>query len=973
VTNAQDRYKTKPVNMMPSSSFSRLALAGAILAIGLVGLRASATTTNDSPRERLLMDAGWKFHLGDEWGTGERLDKAGQSFGPASPKFNDVAWRALNLPHDWAIELPFDPKSDKDHGYKPVGPAFPANSVGWYRRAFLLPEEDKDKRIWIELDGAFRDARVFVNGYFVGHNESGYSSFRYDITDVVNCGASNTLAVRVNASDYEGWFYEGAGLYRHVWLVKTSPLAITQDGTFVYTQFTNNLPKGPATIQIETQIRNTQNKSVEAAVQCRILDPDGKEVAATDQKATFQAQSLKTIFRSAPVAAPVLWSPESPRLYQLVITVISSGAVVDRTETSFGIRTIAFDADKGFFLNGQPYEIKGTCNHQDHAGVGAALPDALQSFRVARLKEMGDNALRTSHNQPTAELLDACDHLGLLVMDENRLLGSDSRNLGRVERQVRRDRNHPSVFIWSLANEEKEVQATPMAGRIAETMQELIHHLDPTRRCTYAANIGNVFPGINSVIDVRGWNYRYRLPDDYHQEHPAQPNIGTEQASTLATRGIYANETNLGYMSAYDDNAPPWGATAESWWSAYAARPWLSGGFVWTGFDYRGEPTPYEWPCINSHFGVLDTCGFPKDDFYYYQAWWSDRPVLHLLPHWTWPGKEGQDMDVRCFSNCEEVELFLNGQSLGRKPMPKNSHLQWTVKYMPGTLLARGYKGSRQTAEDKVETASAPAAIKLSPDRAAISADGEDLSIITVDVRDAQGRVVPVAGNLVHFEISGPGALIGVGNGDPSCHEPDFYLATTPCHSVVLSDWQFNRVDSITNRDEVRADFDDSQWGKADVAAEIGPLLAKECGVFRTRFDATSEILASTNILLNFARLADDGWIYLNGTLIGESHDGANPASFEIRPSLRQGTNVIAVVVQAKSGPGGVEKGVAMSIAGLPSPAPWQRSVFNGLAQVIVQAGKDPGKIQITASSPGLTGTTLEIPAQPATPRPAVP
>ncbi len=496
-----------------------------------------------------------------------------------------------------------------------------------------------------------------------------------------------------------------------------------------------------------------------------------------------------------------------------------------------GRRIGIFDAAKGFLLNGQPYEIKGTCNHQDHAGVGAALPDALQSFRVARLKEMGCNAIRTSHNPPTAELLDACDRRGMLVMDENRLLGSDGRNLGRLEGQIRRDRNHPSVFIWSLANEEGTIQATPAAGRIAETMQEFFHHLDPTRPCTYAANNGNEFSGINSVIDVRGWNYSYRQADEYHKQHPVQPEIGTEQASTLATRGIYANETNAGYMSAYDDNAPDWGATAESWWSAFVTRPWLSGGFVWTGFDYRGEPTPYSWPCISSHFGVLDTCGFPKDDFFYYQAWWGNRPVVHLLPHWNWPGKEGQEIDVRCFSNCEEVELLANGQSLGRKPMPRNSHLQWTVKYSPGTLLARGYNGSRQAAEDKVETTGAPAAIKLASDRSAIAADGEDLSIITVDVRDAQGRVVPVAGNHIHFEISGPGAIVGVGNGDPSCHEPDVCLA----------------------------------------------------------------------------------------------------------------------------------------------PAPWERSVFNGLAQVIVQAAREPGTIKLNADSPGLNGATLEITAQAASLRAAVP
>jgi beta-galactosidase len=718
------------------------------------------------------MDFGWKFHLGDDWGTGERLDKAGQSTGPASPAFDDLSWRSLNLPHDWAVELPFDPKADSDHGFKPVGPGFASNSVGWYRRTFTLPDEDKDKRLWLDFDGAFRDSRVFVNGFLVGHHESGYCSFRYDITDVANCGGTNVVAVRVDASEFEGWFYEGAGIYRHVWLTKTSPLAVAPDGTFVYSQFPNNVPKGPATLQFETQIRNALTNAAEATVQCRVLDPAGLEAAKTEQTATFDALSLRTVLQSTSVATPVLWSPERPRLYKLITTVSTGGKIVDSTETEFGIRTTVFDANKGLLLNGDPYVIKGTCNHQDHAGVGVALPDTLQYFRIARLKAMGDNAIRTSHNQPTAELLEACDRLGMLVMDENRLLGSDSRNLGRLERMIRRDRNHPSIFIWSLANEEP-VHTNAVAGRIAATMQELVHHLDTTRLCTYAANKGDIFTGVNSVIDVRGWNYHVENADGYHQAHPTQPEIGTEQSSALATRGIYANDTNLGYMSAYDENTPRWGKTAEDWWTFFAARPWLSGGFIWTGFDYRGEPIPYHWPCINSHFGVMDTCGFPKDDFYYYQAWWGQHPVVHLLPHWNWPGKEGQDIDVRCFSNGEEVELLLNGISLGRKPMPKNSHLQWTVKYAPGTLLARGYKLGQQIAEDKVETTGAPATVNLAPDRASIRADGEDISVITVNILDSQGRLVPVADNLVEFEISGPGAILGVGNGDPSSHEPD--------------------------------------------------------------------------------------------------------------------------------------------------------------------------------------------------------
>ena len=825
--------KPKPVSFILFSAFCILHSAFS---------SASAQATNDSPRQRLLMDFGWKFHLGDEWGIAERLSKAGQSTGPASARFNDSTWRSLNLPHDWAVELPFDQNADLSHGFKPVGPRFASNNVGWYRRSFSLPTEDRDKRLWLELDGAFRDTHVFLNGYLIGHHEGGYDSYRYDITDVANCGGSNLLAIRVDASEFEGWFYEGAGIYRHVWLVETGPLAIAPDGTFVYSQFPNNTPVGPATIQIETQIRNTQIKSVDATLQCRILDPDGKEVAKSDQTTTFEALSLKTVLQTAHVATPVLWSLEKPRLCKLVTTVTSGGAVLDRTETEFGIRTVAFDPNKGFLLNGAPCVIKGTCNHQDHAGVGAALPDALQYFRIARLKDMGGNAIRTSHNPPTPELLQACDRLGMLVMDENRLLGSDSRNLGRLERLVRRDRNHPSVFIWSLANEEN-AQRTATAGRIATTMDRLVRQLDPTRLCTAAMNSwsANNPTGISLGIAVQGFNYFHNgSMDGFHSNNPAIPCIGTEEASAFYTRGIY--EIVAHYRTAYDTNKPGYGATAEEWWNYYVARPWASGAFVWTGFDYRGEPSPFRWPNINSEFGVLDTCGFPKDVFYYYQSWWSDKAVLHLMPHWNWPGKEGQDIDVRCFGNCDEVELLLNGQSLGRKPMPKNSHLQWTVQYAPGTLLARGYNGGRQVAHDQVETSAAPAAVKLSAASPSIRADGEDLAIVTVSIIDSQRRFVPVADNLVHFELTGPGVIIGVGNGDPVSHEPDVFLPDT----------------------------------------------------------------------------------------------NANAAD---KPS---------------------------------SPA-WQRHVFNGVAQVIVQSAQKPGTIQLTARADGLEPSALEITVQPCTPRPALP
>jgi len=445
----------------------------------------------------------------------------------------------------------------------------------------------------------------------------------------------------------------------------------------------------------------------------------------------------------------------------------------DVYETPFGVRTIKFDADKGFFLNGKHVFLKGTCNHQDHAGMGTAVPDRVNVFRLEKLKEMGCNSYRMSHNPPAPELLDACDRMGILVMDEQRQIGATPEILGQLARMVRRDRNHPSIFMWSLGNEEWEPQGSDFGARLLRKMRVVVEDLDPTRPMTMPMH-GAWGQGFTHVVDVQGCNYLHNGDmDAFHKQWPAIPMIGSEEGSTVGTRGIYENDKAKGYLSAYDANTTFWAARAEEWWNYYLARPWVAGGFVWTGFDYRGEPSPLDWPCINSHFGIMDTCGFHKDIYYFYQAWWTDKPVLHLLPHWNWPGREGQTIDVRCFSNFDEVELFLNGESLGKQKMPRNSHLAWKVKYAPGVLLAKGYKDGQAVAEKKVETTGAPAAVKLFPDRKTINADGKDVSMVMVSIVDAKGRIVPVAENEISFEIGANARIIGVGNGDPSSHEPD--------------------------------------------------------------------------------------------------------------------------------------------------------------------------------------------------------
>ena len=564
----------------------------------------------------------------------------------------------------------------------------------------------------------------------------------------------------------------------------------------------------------------------------------------------------------------------------------------------------------------------------------------------------------------------------MLVMDENRLMGSDPLHLQWLEEFIRRDRNHPSVAIWSLANEEFSVQTTPSGKQVAATMQNLVKQLDPTRPVTINADLGNQFAGVNEAIEVRGWSYHIGTNnmDAYHAAHPNQPNVGSEQGSTVSTRGIYTNDAARGYVSAYDDNAQRWSNTAEQWWSFFDTRPWLSGGFIWTGFDYRGEPTPYSWPCINSHFGILDMCGFRKDNSWYYQAWWTDQPVLHLLPHWNWPGRDGREIDVRALSNCQEVELFLNGQSLGRQTMKKDSELKWKVKYAPGTLSAKGYKDGKLVAETKVETTGAPAAVQLTPDRFTINADGEDVSVFTVAAIDAKGHVVPVATNLIHFELSGPGKILGVGNGNPSCHEPDVYLPVWPSHSVAVNNgWRWKKTDRPwdANLPEFAASFADSTWAQADIQS-TNQLGDNEHGVFRTHLKITEQELAADVVELCFGTLKGTGKIYVNGQKAGETHDEETVSSVDVKRLLHPGDNSVAVLVENYSSSGGLTKGVTLRMLDSPVLPEWKRSVFNGLAQIIVQSTKAPGEIKLTASAKDLTPATVTIRSQPCTPRPVV-
>jgi beta-galactosidase len=763
-------------------------------------------------------------------------------------------------------------------------------------------------------------------------------------------------------------------MYRHVWLTKTAPLHVAKWGTFVTTVVKENSVDVTARVTVDNDSTNTASFEIDQT----ILDGDGKAIAKGRLTKLLLAPGAPGEFSSVlNVANPKLWSVETPVLYKLVTSIRQGGAVVDRYETPFGIRTLRWDANEGFFLNGKRVELKGTCDHQDHAGVGVAVPDELNVFRVEQLKKMGSNAIRTSHNAPTTELLDACDRLGMLVMDENREYGINPQQLGELERLILRDRNHPCVIIWSLGNEEWSVEGNNKGTRVTQTMQTFAQRLDPTRRFTVAIS-GGWGGGSSVIIDVMGFNYythgdgRETGNDRYHAKFPDKPSVASEDSSTFSTRGIYVQDREHQHLTAYDVNHPDWGARAEHSWTHYAVRPYVAGLFQWTGFDYRGETTPFNWPAISSQFGILDTCGFPKDNFYYYQAWWSEQPVLHLFPHWNWLGREGQEIDVWAYGNCEETELFLNGESQGRKTMPKNSHLEWKVKYAPGTLLARGYVGGKEILTDKVETTGAPAAIQLTPHRNSIKADGEDVSVVTVQVNDAQGRVVPTASNAITFEITGPGKIIGVGNGDPSSHEPDQYVESVS--SLPLTNWRVKAVDGATNLAEVAFDFDDSSWETAFGGRGGGSTnQPTQTTVYRAEFEGPQNT-GEASFTLALHSLGEHQSVYLNGQPIAENVSRQD-ATREIKLAagvLRQGKNVVAIVAAPpragrgnRGGQGGKQGSPGLVRMTIP-PAPWQRSLFNGLAQVIVQSSGQSGEITLTAKSPGVTDGVLKLQVEPA-------
>lgn len=751
--------------------------------------------------QKININNNWKFFLGDlspkdstdGWGGAKAR---AFSFGATAETFDDSKWRTVDLPHDFVMEGDYAHKKSQNNDMQKIPEMESMDSrhfaggsleggVAWYRKHFYIPEGCEEKRIYIHFDGVYRNSTVYLNEYYINRYESGYTSFYYDITDFINIGGENLISVRVDAAGREGWWYEGGGIYRNVWLEIKEDIAVQHNGVFVYSDV--ELDNKTADITIQTEIASKRLSDCDVKVEHIIYDANENELKRTESIVSSKAWDKTVCKQSAELKNIILWDIENPYLYSVKTNIYSGDALTDTVITYFGVRDIHFDADKGFFINGKNIKIKGVCCHHDYAGVGIAQYDSITEYRISQLKSMGANAYRSSHHMPTDELLTICDKLGMLVFDETRRMSSASQDIECLKTMVRHARNHPSVFLYGIGNEEIFAQNRKETARATVTMKAEIRKLDPTRPITSAVVCWNgkerfdnaaKYVDVTKNLDVMGFNYCITAWDDYHNRVPNQPIIITEASSNSGTRGCYNTNESIGQYYVLDNYNSEKVVNkrkavkkdmGESEWKYFAERDYLSGIFIWTGFDYRGEPTPLAYPAVYTQFGIFDYCGFPKDNFYYYKSWWTNEPTLHIFPHWNY--ENGDKIDVHCYSNLDEIELFVNGKSLGKKKMERNWYLTWeNVIYEPGEVMAKGYRNGIEVMTDTVKTTDVPYKIELTSYKHTVSVG--DIAIINVKITDKKGMTVPTADNQIFFDIEG-GQFLGTGNGNPGSHESD--------------------------------------------------------------------------------------------------------------------------------------------------------------------------------------------------------
>src|SRR5437762_2147140 len=764
----------------------RLCLRHASRAICTLALLLAPATVFAQRRLILDFDADWKFHVGDVTG-GEDV------------ALNDSSWRTLDLPHDWSIEEAFSDRNPAGAG----GGALPGG-IGWYRKAFAVALRDSKRLVFVEFDGVYRNSEVWINGHYLGKRPYGYSSFSYELTPYVRYGAArNLIAVRVdNSKQPDSRWYSGSGIYRHTRLVMTGKVHVDHWGTYLTTPVAS---ADSAHVSIRTTLRSAATEDRSVVLRTIIYDAAGREIASTSSAQQLLHDSVVDVAQELIVPRPTRWSLEQPYLYRAVTRVECGITLCDDYTTPFGIRSFVFRADSGFFLNGRHVKIRGVCLHHDLGSLGAAVNERALERQLQTMREMGVNAIRTSHNPPAPQLLDLADRMGFFVMDEafdmwrkqktafDYHLDFPEWHERDLSDMVRRDRNHPSVFIWSIGNEvmEQWTNGDSTAAPLARELAGIVRRLDPTRPITSANNNGSTENPVfhAGALDLLGHNYHHEAWADFPKQFPDQKFIITEAMSAYNSRGYYeqpsdsvaiyftpydtthGQKPNKDYrISSYDNRRASWGSLHEESLRLFERYPFLSGIFIWSGIDYLGEPTPYEWPARSSYFGVVDLAGFPKDPYYLYQGEWRTRPMLHVFPHWNWTS--GDTIDVWAYTNADEVELFLNGVSHGvRRKQHDIRHLVWRVAYAPGVLRAVARKGGKVSLTREVRTAGPAARVVLTPDRSTIRGDGKDLSFVTVTIVDSNGVPVPNAEPLVRLHVAGGATIAGVDNGDETNHE----------------------------------------------------------------------------------------------------------------------------------------------------------------------------------------------------------
>lgn len=906
---------------------------------------------------QIKFNRGWEFTLEREGDPANNfgLHKYLEATGAPAGKYDFSNWERVDLPHDWAVALKKDLRADTMTGARPVhrhhrymtdrtAPLDEVFSVGWYRKQFSLDPAWSGKRIFLYFEGIFRDSTLFINGVYMDRHASGYTGFWMEITDQLIPGEINSVAVRVDCSQSEGWWYEGAGIYRNVFLWVGEPCCFVPNATVITAEI-------DGTVAVKTLLSNEAPEECRQKLCFTVRDPQGKPVAEGEKEITVPAYQRAEAFIRLQVASPALWDLDSPALYTLSIR-----AGEELWEDRFGFRSVHFDPEEGFFLNGRSVKIWGACVHQDFGGVGVALSDNLNDYKIRRLKEMGANAYRSAHHAPSPAILRACDEQGMLVMAETRTFGTSPEAIRQLTDLIERDRNHPCIFIWSLGNEEFSIQNDARFTHLMEKMTRVAKQLDPTRPVVYSGNNGEKYAGLNQASEIRGINYlcngKGAWPERYHAAHPHQPMIGTEEASYVLSRGGAQNDLGSGKLDATGNVTMPWGATPKGWVKHFAKFSFLAGSFLWTGFDYRGEPSPFIKTNVSSSFGTIDLCGMEKPPFYYYKAWWTKEPVLKLAPHWN--HKEGETVKIAVFTNCERLRLFINGAKAAEMEVAPYDMPQFVLPFTAGELTAEGEKDG-VIYRDRLVTAGETRQLRSEEVLAAHSE--EDVAIYELSAWDSQGNFCPLAEEELRVGVEN-GRIVGVGNGDPASLEDE--QQSLKEKSVVLRQFswehgayiippfvrgEFRRSYECLEYEAKREDFEDDY---RLIAKSKDALEEPKTYTFTTKISGVEGYQ-----FVEFERLCGAVTVYLNGKEIGNNlRNGrasfVNARSYRFYCDFVKGENELKVVVEKKESDPLPIAGT-VKIAKLLTDAPHKVRLHYGKARVFVKSAT-PEKVKLNVA-----------------------